>query len=87
MEELKLEIYQKLDIIRVYTKVPSGKPDFNDPIILNRGSTLENAAVSVHKDFRASLKYARVWGSGKYDGAMVRRDHILRDGDIIELHV
>jgi len=87
LEELKLKIYQRLDVIRVYTKTPRQKPDFNDPIILNRGSMLEDAAASVHKDFRASLKYARVWGSGKHDGAMVRRDHILQDGDIIELHV
>lgn len=84
---MKHKIYQMLDIIRVYTQVPSGKPDFNDPIILSRGSTLEDAAASVHKDFRARLKYARLWGSGKHDGIMVKREHILQDGDIIELHV
>jgi len=87
LEELKHKIYQMLDIIRVYTKMPGGKPDFNDPIILNRGSTLGDAAAAVHKDFRAGLKYARVWGSGKHDGVMVKRDHILKDGDIIELHI
>jgi len=87
LEEMKLKVYQMLDIIRVYTRVPGGKPDFDDPIILNRGSTLEDAAASVHKDFRARLKYARVWGSGKHDGLMVKRNHILQDGDIIELHV
>jgi len=87
LEELKLKIYQMLDIIRVYTKTPGQKADFNDPIILNRGSTLEDAAASVHKDFQAKLKYARVWGSGKHDGVMVRRNHILEDGDIIELHM
>ncbi len=36
LAELKLKIYQMLDIIRVYTKVPSGSPDFNAPIILER---------------------------------------------------
>jgi len=87
LEELKLKIYQVLDIIRVYTKVPGQKPDFNDPIILDRGNTLEDAAAAVHKDFRARLKYARLWGSGKHDGIMAKRDHILQDGDIIELHV
>ncbi len=86
LEELKLKIYQMLDIIRVYTRVPGGKPDLNDPIILGRGSILEEAAVSVHKDFQAKLKYARLWGSGKHDGIMVRRDYVLQDGDIIELH-
>ena len=87
LEELKLSIYQMLDIIRVYTKTPGQKPDFNDPIILRQGSTLEDAAASVHKDFRARLKYARVWGSGKHEGVMIKRDHVLQDGDIIELHV
>jgi len=87
LEELKREIYQMLDIIRVYTKTPRQKPDFNDPIILKRGSTLEDAAADVHKDFAHKLKYARIWGSGKHNGLMAKRDHILEDGDVIELHL
>ena len=87
LEELRRKIYQVLDIIRVYTKAPGKKPEFDDPIILDRGSTLEDAAASVHKDFAAKLKYARIWGSGKHDGIMAKRDHILQDGDIIELHL
>ncbi len=87
LEELKHGIYRVLDIIRVYTKTPGEKPDFSDPIILKKGSTLEDAAASVHKDFQANLKYARLWGSGKHDGIMAKRDHILQDGDVIELHL
>ena len=86
LEELKLRVFQTLDILRVYTKTPGQKPDYNDPIILPRGSTLEDAAESVHKDFRSRLKYARLWGSGKHDGIRVKREHILQDGDVIELH-
>jgi len=86
LEELKLKVYQVLDIIRVYTKAPGQKPDFTDPIILEKGSTLEDAAADVHKDFAAKLRFARIWGSGKHDGVMVKRDHILQDGDVIELH-
>ena len=87
LEELRFTVFQMLDIIRVYTKVPGGKPDFNDPIILDRGSTLGDAAASVHKDFAAKMKYARIWGSGKHDGIMAKRDHVLQDGDVIELHM
>jgi small GTP-binding protein len=87
LEELKAKIYQVLDIIRVYTKAPGKKPELDDPIILERGSTLADAAADVHKDFAAKMKYARIWGSGKHDGVMVKRDHILADGDIIELHL
>jgi len=86
LEELRRKIFEMLDIIRVYTKTPGGKPDMTDPIILEKGSTLEAAAASVHKDFASKLKFARIWGSGKHDGVMARRDHVLQDGDIIELH-
>ena len=87
LEELKLKLYEMLDVIRVYTKAPGDKPDFSEPIVLSRGATLEDTAVEVHKDFLAKLKYARVWGSGKHAGVMVKRDHIMQDGDIIELHI
>jgi hypothetical protein len=55
--------------------------------VLPRGATLEDAATDVHKDFKAKLKFARVWGSGKHDGVKVKREHVLQDGDIIELHM
>ena len=86
LDELRLAIFRLLNIIRVYTKVPGGKPDYEDPIVLATGSNLEEAAASVHKDFAKKMKYARIWGSGKHDGVMARRDHVLQDGDIIELH-
>ena len=87
IEEMKQKIYRMLDIIRIYTKRPGGKPDMREPVVLPSGSTLENAALSIHKQFLARLKYARVWGSVKHDGVMVKRDHILQEGDIVELHV
>jgi ribosome-interacting GTPase 1 len=87
LDELKQQIFQMLDVIRVYTKTPGSKPDMTEPIILERGSTLEMAATAIHKSFARRMKYARVWGSGKFDGVMVKRDHVLQDGDIIELHV
>ena len=87
LDRLARKLWQLLDIIRVYTKAPGQKPDMTDPIVIARGSTLYDAAAAVHKDFAARLKYARIWGSGKHDGIMAKRDHILKDGDIIELHM
>jgi hypothetical protein len=87
LERLRRTIFDLLDIMRVYTKTPGKRADMEDPVILQKGSTLEDAAESVHKDFRANLKYAQVWGSGKFDGQRVRRDYVLEDGDIVELHV
>ena len=87
LEELKMKVFDALEIMRVYTKTPGTKPDMSDPIILKTGSTIRNAAEDVHKDFKAKLKYAVVWGSGKFDGQRVGPEHVLKDGDIIELHI
>ncbi len=87
LDELKQRLFKILDVIRVYTKEPGDKPDMGEPIILERGGTLEMAAAAIHKSFARRMKYARIWGSGKFDGVQVKRDHVLEDGDIIELHL
>jgi len=86
LEELRTTIYHALEIVRVYTKTPGSKVNLSDPMVLRKGSTVEEAAESIHKDFRIELKYAVVWGSGKYEGQRVGRKHILQDRDIIEFH-
>jgi len=86
-EEVKKEVYGRLGILRVYTKIPGKEPDLTEPVILKRGSTIDDVALSVHKDFAAKLRYARVWGSGKFDGQMVKRDYRVSEGDVIELHL
>jgi len=87
LEEVKKEVYRHLDILRVYTKIPGKEPDRTEPVILKKGSTIEDVALSVHKDFAAKLRYARVWGSGKFDGQMVKRDYPVSEGDVVELHL
>ncbi len=87
VDELKKETYHLLDIIRVYTKIPGGTPDLTEPVVLKKGSTVEEVALSVHKDFAAKLRYAKIWGSGKFDGQMVKRDYPVNEGDVIELHL
>jgi len=87
LDELRETIYQTLNIIRVHTKTPGSKVDLSDPVILKKGSTVQEAAESIHKDFKDKLKYTLVWGSGKYDGQRVSKEHVLRDGDIVEFHI
>jgi ribosome-interacting GTPase 1 len=86
-DELKKEIYQMLNILRVYTKIPGKEPDLTEPVILKKGSTVGDVALSIHKDFIAKLRYAKIWGSGKFDGQMVKRDYLVNEGDVIELHI
>ncbi len=85
--DIKTQIYDMLNIIRVYSKPPGKKADLSDPFVLRKGSTVLEAATGIHKDFAEKLKFARIWGSEKFQGQMVHRDHILKDGDIIEFHI
>ncbi|MCE4618719.1 MAG: GTP-binding protein [Desulfurococcales archaeon] len=79
-------IFKVLGIIRVYTKQPNKEPD-PDPLILEKGSTVLDAARRIHKDLARRFRYAKVWGpSAKYPGQRVGADHVLEDGDIIEVH-
>ncbi len=86
LEGLTRLLYTTLGKVRVYLKARGSEPDYNEPLILQTGSLVEDAAVSVHKDWTRKIKYALLWGSGKFEGQRVGRDYVLRDGDVIELH-
>jgi ribosome-interacting GTPase 1 len=73
--------------MRIYSKPPGKEPDLSTPFVLKRGGTVGDLAAKVHKDFVEKLKTARVWGSGVYEGQLVSRDHVLQDGDVVELHI
>ncbi len=87
LEELRTAIYRFLNVIRVYTKQPGKPPDMTAPFTCPIGSTLLELAGLVHRDFIDKLKTARIWGVGVYDGQTVKRDHVLHDKDVVELHV
>jgi len=87
LDTLKAVAYDTLGVVRVYTKIPGKPADRSRPFTVPVGSTVLDLAREIHRDFEQSLKFAKVWGSGQFDGQTVRRDHELRDGDVVELHV
>ncbi len=87
LEELRNAIYEAMNVVRVYTKMPKKKePDMDKPYTLRRGGTLVEMAQLVHRDFAEKLKSARVWGKNVHDGTTVKGDYVLEDQDIVELH-
>ena len=86
VESFKKVVYDFLEVVRVYTKVPGKKPDFSDPYVVPRGSKVIDVAERVHRDFVDNLKYARLWSEGKPEGIMVPRDFVINEGDVLELH-
>jgi hypothetical protein len=88
LEALRAAIYEALDVVRVYSKLPAAKePDTDRPFTLRRGSTLLDMAGQVHKDYVDGLKFARVWGTAVHDGTVVKGDYVLHDRDVVELHM
>ncbi len=88
IEPFKRVIYEKLEIIRVYSQAPGEQAKLDLPFVLPIGSTVEEFAGKVHQDFAQNLKSARVWGkSAAFEGQTVSREHVLQDGDIVELSI
>lgn len=87
LESFKRRLFEVMQIMRVFTKAPGKEPDLSAPFILARDSTVQDLAGKIHKDFLRTLRYARLWGSsGKFEGQRVGEDHVLEDGDVVELH-
>src|SRR4030043_1045331 len=87
LEELKRAFFNISGIIRVYSKPPGKEPDLSTPFTIPSGSTLLDLARFIHKDFLFNLKFARIWGSAKFDGQRVEKNYVLKDRDIVEFHV
>jgi len=85
-EFLRNWIYAALGVIRVYTKRPGKPADKESPFTLPQGGTVEDLALKVHKDLATGLKHARIWGTSAQDGQTVGREHVLADGDVVEIH-
>jgi uncharacterized protein len=82
--EIKNKLFQSFEKIRVYTKEP-GKEKSNNPIVLEKNSTLKDVAEKILKGFSKKVKETKIWGpSSKFPGQKVGLNHELMDLDIVE---
>jgi ribosome-interacting GTPase 1 len=79
-------LFEGLQIVRVYTKSPRKDVDFSQPFTVRLGDTVHDVARLVHKDLAEQFSFARIWGSGQFDGQQVGSEHLVADRDVIELH-
>jgi hypothetical protein len=86
LDALRVRTFSAFGIIRVYTKQPGKPPDRSAPFTLPRGATVGDLAERIHKDLLREMTFARVWGQSAFDGQAVQKEHVLAEGDVVELH-
>jgi len=86
VEELKGEIYKRLNLISLYTKRRGEAADLEEPMVVRTGISVAMLCDKLHRDLRRDFRYALVWGkSVKHQPQRVGLEHVLADGDIIQI--
>ncbi|MBS3074558.1 50S ribosome-binding GTPase [Candidatus Pacearchaeota archaeon] len=84
LNELKKKIFEKFDIMRIYTKEPH-KERSETPIIMKPNSAVEDLAEKIYHGMSKNIKETRIWGpSSKFSGQGVGLKHQLKDLDVVE---
>ena len=88
LEKLGSEIFEMLDIIRVYTKEPNERFPSKKPFTIRKGFTILDLAKRIHSDFYKQFSYAKVWSKRlRFSPQKVGRTFTLEDGDTVEIHM
>ena len=86
IDALKEEIFDRVDLIRVYLKPQGRKADMEDPLVIKKGSTVIDVCAKLHREFVKNFRHAKVWGSSvKFPGQKVGPDHVLEDEDVLRI--
>ena len=82
-----LSAVQTRGILTVELLVWQGRvPDYNDPVVIKKGATIEDFCTRIHKTFVKQFKHALVWGSSvKHRPQKVGLTHVLEDEDVVQL--
>ena len=81
---LRDRIWTLTGLIRVHLRHDGAVTD--DPIALRPPVTVADAAHTIHHEVGDNCTGGRIWGpSARFDGQRVGRDHLLRDGDELEI--
>jgi len=84
LEAFRVAAWELTGLIRVHLR-KDGSID-REPLAIHPGATVTDLADWVHHDLAASFSGARVWGpSARFEGQLVGREHVVLDGDVVEI--
>ncbi|MFC3476488.1 OBG GTPase family GTP-binding protein [Halobacterium litoreum] len=86
LESLKEQMWEELGLIRIYMDKPGRGVDYEEPLIIREGETVDDALRKLGGTLDERFRFARVTGpSAKHDEQQVGRDHELKDEDILRV--
>jgi uncharacterized protein len=84
LDAFREAVWQLVGLIRV--RLRSNGLTEEEPLALPPGSTVADVADSIHHELGAALTGARVSGpSARFPEQRVGRDHVVEDGDVVEI--
>lgn len=79
LDHLREAIWRLTGLVRVFLRE-------GDPVALHPPVTVVDVARTIHHELEEQCRGALVWGpSARFDGQRVGREHLLADGDTIEI--
>lgn len=87
LDELLDLMWDRLNLVRVYTKPKGRLPDFSDPVVLrSTACSVEDFCNQIHKSLVEDFKGAVVFGSSvKHQPQNVGLSHQLEDEDVVTI--
>jgi ribosome-interacting GTPase 1 len=78
--------WRELGLLRIYTKRRRAAPNFDEALIVRRGSSVADVCDAVHRGLRETFKHALVWGaSARHVPQRVGLGHVVADEDVISI--
>jgi len=79
LEAFREAVWRLSGLVRIFLRD-------EEPVALHPPATVLDVAQTIHHELAEHCRGARVWGpSARFDGQRVGRDHVLEDGDTVEI--
>jgi ribosome-interacting GTPase 1 len=86
LDALKEKMWEELGLIRIYMDKPGRGVDYEEPLVIRRGDTVDDALQKLGGTLDERFRFARVSGpSAQHDDQQVGRDHVLEDEDVLRV--
>lgn len=86
IENLKQLIFNQLDFIRIYMRPKGKETDYEEPLIVRKGTKVKDICHKLHRNMLRDFRFAQIWGNSvKFAGQKVGLDHILMDEDVLTI--